>query len=357
MLFQAQIVPHAVPFAYDVTILNATAVSGGFSGAAVFKATTSDGRLLAIRRTPKSVALPPERMKKLHGLLQQMSQSGCQLIPVPLMPARAEAQNHGGKHRSAVPWLQVEGNLWQIEPWMPGSSLDGHQLTGLHLRAALIALNQFHQVATEAIRIVGSNDWFLNATRPSPGVLRRLWIVAELREGLLQELQDRLRADSDERFRYLAARVCQTLTLWLPWLQSELTALAVIPFAVQPVLRDIWRAHVLFKDCEVTGLIDLSATASDHVTIDLARLLRSWFGADISSIRNAIDEYQSRQILTSTERRLLQTLDASTVLLSPVTWLRRRLESGDSETSSGDVIARLTELTDVAETFQPLFAA
>ena len=94
MLFQAQIVPHAVPFAYDLTILNATAVSGGFSGAAVFKATTSDGRLLAIRRTPKSVALPPQRMKKLHGLLQQMSQSGCQLIPVPLMPARAEAHKN-----------------------------------------------------------------------------------------------------------------------------------------------------------------------------------------------------------------------------------------------------------------------
>ncbi len=355
MLFQNTIIPYAVKRAYNVTILTATVVSGGFSGTAVFKATTIDGRELAIRRTSKSVALPPERMRRLHGLLHHISQSGCQFIPVPLMPAKATTQVRSVENGPVVPWVQVDDSIWQIEPWMPGSSLAGHELTTPHLRSTLSALHQFHQRAAEAVRVVGSDDWFLNATEPSPAVLRRLSIVDELQAGLLKKLQHRLREDPDERFRCLAIRVCEALTTWLPWLKRELTALAMIAFPVQPVLRDIWRAHVLFTDCEVTGLIDLSAAASDHVTVDLARLFRSWFGSDISRIQDAAKEYRSLRILSGPEQRLLQALDASTVLLSPVTWLRRRMESGDASNCPDDVIARLTELTDVVRSFRPLY--
>ena len=356
MHFQNAIIPDAVQRAYNVTILTATAVSGGFSGAAVFQTTTSDGRALAVRRTPKAVALPPERMRRLYGLLRQISQCGCRGIPLQLLPADTETQVRRSENRTVVPWVQVEDCIWQMEPWMPGSSLAGHELTTPHLTAALTALNQFHQWATEAVRVVGSDDWFLNATRPSPAVLRRLSIVGELQTGLLKKLRHQMSEDPDERFRSLAVRVCEALTAWLPWLQRELTALAMIAFPIQPVLRDIWRAHVLFTDYEVTGLIDLSAAASDHVTLDLTRLVRSWFGSDISCVQNAVEEYQSMRILSGPEQRLLQALDASTVLLSPVTWLRRRMESGDPTRSAGDVIARLTELTDVAGNFRPIFA-
>ncbi len=355
MLFQPHTIPLSVQRAYGVTILKSMAMTGGFSSAAVFRATTSDGRELAIRRTPKPLALPPERLMRLHGLLHQISQSGFQLISVPMIPAKTQEKVDRDENRPVAPWLLVEDCIWQIEPWMPGSSLAGTVLTTSHLRAAMSALHQFHQRATEAVRVIGSDDWFLNATRPSPAVLRRLNIVVELRAGLLKKLQHRLREDPDETFRGLADRVCDALTTWLPWLQRELTALSTIMFPVQPVLRDLWRAHVLFTGCEVTGLIDLSAAASDHVTVDLARLFRSWFGADVSCVRNAVAEYQSLRFLSEPEQRLLQAFDASTVLLSPVTWLRRRMESVDSTNSSGDVIARLTELTDVAGNFRPLF--
>ena len=355
MQFQNTIIPHAVKRAYNVIILTATVVSGGFSGTAVFKATTSDGRELAIRRTSKSVALPPERMRRLHGLLHQISQAGCQLIPVPLKPAKTGTQVLRVENGPVVPWVEVDDCIWQIEPWMPGTSLAGHELTTPHLRSALSVLHQFHQLASEAVRVVGSDDWFLIATEPSPAVLRRLRIVDELQAGLLKKLQQRLREDPDERFRCLAICVCEALTTWLPWLQRELTALAMIAFPVQPVLRDLWRAHVLFTDCEVTGLIDLSAAASDHVTVDLARLLRSWFGSDILCVQNAVKEYRSLRMLSGPEQQLFQALDASTVLLSPVTWLRRRMESCDTTNSSSDVIARLTELTDVVIRFRPLY--
>ena len=353
-MFQNSGIPLSVQRAYDLTILRATVVSGGFSGVAVFRATTSDGRELAIRRIPKSVSLPSERMRRLHELLRHVSHSGCRLIPVPLTPATAGTQIHHGANPSVVPWLPEEDCFWQIEPWMPGSSLAGHKLTTPHLQAALIALNQFHQLATEAVRIIGSDDWFLHATRPSPAVQRRLRIVDELQAGLLKKLQHRLRIDPDERFRRLAVHVCDALTTWLPWLQRELRSLEMIEFPIQPVLRDLWRSHVLFTDLEVTGLIDLSAAASDHVTVDLTRLFRSWFGSDVSCVQNAVAEYQLLRILNGPERRLFQALDASTVLLSPVTWLRRRMESGDASNCPDDVNARLSELTDVVSSFRPL---
>ncbi|MBC7967045.1 MAG: phosphotransferase, partial [Fuerstia sp.] len=335
-------------------IRHAMAMSGGFSGVAVFRATTSDGRELAIRRSPESGWLPLERLRRLYGLLRHISQSGCRFIPVPLTPAKVGTEIHHGANQSVVPWLKEENCFWQIEPWMPGSSLTGLELTTLHLKAALTALDQFHQLARDAVRIVGSDAWFLNATKPSPAVQRRLQIVDELQAGLLKKLQHRLRTDPDARFRRLAIHVCDALTAWLPWLQRELMELAMIEFPIQPVLRDLWRAHVLFTDGEVTGLIDLSAAASDHVTVDLTRLFRSWFGSDVSRVQDAVAEYQLLRILSGPERRLFRALDASTVLLSPVTWLRRRMESGDALNCPDDVIARLTELTDVVRSFRPL---
>ena len=352
--FQNSFIPPSVQRAYDVSIRTATAVSGGFSGATVFRATTIDGRELAVRRTPRSVALPPERMKRLYRLLRQISQAGFRLIPVPFLPARAASPVPGGVDPSFMPWLQVDEIIWQIEPWMPGTSLSGDEVTTLDVSAALIALNQFHQLATKAVRVAGSDDWFVNATKPSPAVLRRLSIVNELTHGVLDLLHRQLSTDSDERFRGLAVRVCKSLRTWLPWLHRELTALATISFPIQPVLRDVWRAHVLFTDNEVTGLIDLSAAASDHVTVDVTRLVRSWYGTDVAKIQKSMEEYQSLRILNASELRLLQVLDASTVLLSPVTWLRRRMESCDTANVSNEVIARLVELTIVAETFNPL---
>ena len=82
--------------------------------------------------------------------------------------------------------------------------------------------------------------------------------------------------------------------------------------------------------------------------------MRSWYGTDVAKIQKSMEEYQSLRILNASELRLLQVLDASTVLLSPVTWLRRRMESCDTANVSNEVIARLVELTIVAETFNPL---
>lgn len=348
------VIPYSVERAFGVTIRSCTAVSGGFSGAVIVRATTDDDRDLAIRRTPGSIALPPERVKQLYDLLLRMSQSGCGFIPVPLLPVCSPLSGRHSNHDFDAPWLQENNNFWQVEPWMPGAPLFGAGLTAQHVNAGLKALNELHQTATRAVDLEGSDNWFHNANRTSPAVQRRLGIVSELTSGLLEQMHLRLSEDPDIRFRSLAERVCKTLRTRLPQLHHELSAVASMTFSVQPVLRDVWRAHVLFTGTQVTGIIDLSASASDHVTVDVTRLIRSWFGSDSSRVRDAVEGFQSLRTLNASEIRLMQVLDATTVLLSPVTWLRRRMDSGSTAACADDVIARLAELADVAETFSLL---
>ena len=347
MLFQEPTIPHFVQRAFDVSISDATIVSGGFSGAAVFRATTDDGRELAVRRTPQLIALPSGRLSELHHLLREMSRRGCGTIAVPILATSALSS-------PIESWLKYYENVWQIEPWMPGACLLGQEMTSLHLSAALGALGQFHRLAAESVDAVSSSEWFYKAQRRSPAVQRRLSIANDLSVEMLGILRQKLSNDSDPRFRGLAIRVCDSLQKWLPWLIRELTDVAAVPFHLQPVLRDVWRAHVLFTNSSVTGLIDLTAAASDHVALDVARLLRSWYGADNAKIQLAVEEFQRLRNFNANERRLLQAFDASTVLLSPVTWLRRRVNSEETAACSDDVIARLTELTDVVEKFSRL---
>lgn len=342
-------IPYAVERAWGLTIVSADTVSGGFSGASVFRASTSDGRELAIRRIPKSIVLPSARILSLHRLLTEISRTGCLLVPVPLPPKWEDSADDHGIDCESLPWITFDYSLWQVEPWMPGSSLTGDALATEHLKAALTSLDQFHQLAAGAVNEVGHDEWFHKAIKPSPAVVRRLQIVTELIQGELDTLGRRLSNDPDVRFRSLAVRICKLLKSSLPWLHRELSAMASIAVSVQPVLRDVWQAHVLFTGHQVTGLIDLSAAASDHVTLDVVRLTRSYFGADISKIRNAVNDFQELRELNDKELRLMSLLDASAVLLSPVTWLRRRINSSSTERCPDEVIARLTQLVEVAE--------
>ncbi len=276
-----EVVPYTVERAFGVTIRSCAVVSGGFSGAVIVRARTHDDRELAIRRTPGSIALPLERMKRLYDLLLRISRNGCGFVPVPLLPVSSPLSGRNSDNEFDTPWLQEGNDFWQIEPWMPGAPLCGSMLTTQHVNSGLKALNEFHQTATRAVELAGSDNWFHNAIRPSPAVQRRLRIVTELTSGLLDEMNLQLSVDPDNRFRSLANRVCKTLRTRLPQLHRDLSAIASMTFSVQPVLRDVWRAHVLFTGTQVTGIIDLSASASDHVTVDVTRLIRSWFGSDV----------------------------------------------------------------------------
>jgi hypothetical protein len=354
--------PHEIAVRFNLQLTHAESAGGGFSGAEVFKATAIDGSTLALRRTPKNLALPEERLRALHRLLAAVQRSGLTEIPVPLIPisnlpgAAADliVAPGGAGIIPTDPWIVIGNDLWQVESWMPGTPIRGSEVSAQHLRTTLQRLDAFHTLAADHVSRGHHCSWFRMSVEPSPAVVRRHGLVQELQNGELLILRRQIERVANDRFRHLAQEACRSLDNWLPWLTAELTAMASQKFAIQPVVRDLWRAHVLFSEDQLTGLIDLSATASDHVAIDSARLLRSWFGADAVRIHSAVAELTTLRSFTGHEMRLLRTLDASSVLLSPLTWIRRRVDTEGELALRSGWLERLEELTEVATSFEPL---
>jgi Ser/Thr protein kinase RdoA (MazF antagonist) len=226
--------------------------------------------------------------------------------------------------------------------------------TSRQLESTLDALVLFHNTAADSVQTRGNNQSLRVATEYSPGMTRRLSIVSELSSGLLASFIKATASEPDPEFRSCAKRLCAALEYWLPWLTKQLTEVARLSYQLQPVIRDLWRPHVLFTDERITGIIDLNAMATDHVGLDVTRLLRSWFGADVERIREAMTLFCQQRLLDHNDCRLLQAFDAATVLLSPVTWLRRRFVETSECCLRRDVLDRLTELTTLAEKFEPL---
>ncbi len=352
----------AVAGQFDLQVEQSNLAGGGFSRAEVYRVLAAGGREFAFRKTPQHVALPEERLRALHSLLAAVHRSGMVEIPVPYRPGAGpngdSTQNRPLRTGNAAavhdPWIRFGTDIWQVEPWMPGSSIRGGEVRQKHQQSALHQLHAFHAAAADHVSRGHHSVWFRKAVEPSPAVVRRLEITDELWNGQLQILRRKAAGDPDVGFRKAASAVFRVLDDRLPWLHRELTHLAACSFPIQPVLRDVWRAHVLFTDARVTGLIDLSAAATDHVAVDAARLLRSWFGTDSGQLLPAVSEFESRQSFSRTERQLLRVLDASSVLLSPVTWIRRRSDTVEQGSCPPEMLLRIEEVAAVAEAFQPL---
>ena len=352
----------AVAERFDLSVERSNPAGGGFSGAEVFLVVTTDGREFAFRKTPQHVALPSERLTALHGLLAAVHRSGMVEIPVPHVHGSRPICDSGQGFPLLIgngvpahdPWIRFGTDVWQVEPWMPGSSVRSGEISQKQVHFAIDRLHAFHAAAADYVSRGYHSAWFHNSLEPSPAILRRQGISAELLNGRMETLQLQAAADLDPCYRSIAAKVFNVLDVRLQWLHQELTLLVNQSFAIQPVLRDVWRAHVLFADDRVTGLIDLSAAASDHVAVDIARLLRSWFGTDNARILQALAMCESSQRFNKAERRLLRVLDASSVLLSPVTWIKRRTEVDGPGSCSAEMLARFEEVASIAQAFEPL---
>jgi Ser/Thr protein kinase RdoA (MazF antagonist) len=175
----------------------------------------------------------------------------------------------------------------------------------------------------------------------SPAVTERLerltrWMAQDCRRLRLSIAQSR-----PDEFSSLALEFAGHFERLAPRIADRLAAAAKKTFLVQPCLRDVWHDHVLFTGDDVTGLIDASACRSDHVAVDLSRLLGSLVGNDRRAWNFALDAYARHRKLSSDELDLVSLLDASGVLLSGMTWLNRRYLQGMTFPQPQRVLARL----------------
>ncbi|MCA9078965.1 MAG: phosphotransferase [Planctomycetaceae bacterium] len=305
-------------------------VSGGFSGAKVFRVTSSaSASTYALRAWPIGYR-DFDRLRSLHQFLAALHNAGFPVaVPIPV-------------EESGLTVMRGGDRIWQLEPWLPGAPLTiGCEVDVV--RPVMRRLAQMH-LTCERYQPDGDDDPLIARTAPSPSIEERIaflnrWStdrLARLETATIKSQEGLLILPPDdaaevcgpiERVPALQARMLYQFLYQGPVIQRKLEALREQSFRLHPCWRDLWHAHVLLSDGDVTGLLDAAATRTDHVATDLSRLLGSLWGNDWSRWDAALAEYATIRPLSDQEHRLIRVLDHSNVLLSGMTWLARSYDT------------------------------
>jgi len=318
------------PSGHSVRKIESIGNAGGWSGSRLWRISAVGNALrgvpgptndldLCLRRWPREHPTR-ERLEFMHRTLETVSAAGIAYIPVPLRTLTGKS------------YIEHAGHFSELTRWLPGSADFHAHPSRERLRAAMQALARFH-AATAA-----------NApSAPAPAIAERVHRTSELRsllDRLSAAVQAGLDADLDARARRILSLAPQHLSALLPPLQFAAAQLLLL----QPAIRDIHHDHVLFTGDEVTGLIDFGALRIDTPLTDVARLVGSLVGDDLPAREFALAAYAELRPLSEADRRLIDLLDYSGVVLGSLNWLvwlyLERRDMGET----APVIKRLDEI-------------
>ena len=269
--------------------------AGGFSGASLWRYPAARGEMVT-RLWPVD-GPDPSRLALIHQWLARTGDLG--FVPIPCVA-------HDG--RTAV---GLDGRLWEIAPWMPGSADPGRPPSPAHLRAAFGGLAAF-LARLAAGPTIG----------PSPGLARRVREIEGLILGEFTAIRDRVdRSPGDPASPLTRAWLGRAVAL-APSLAGTTRKLAGAPLPLQPCLRDARPDHFLFEGGRLTGLVDFGAMGVDSVAGDLARLLGEGVGRDRIARAGAFEAFESIRPLSAEERRAIGAFEAANALLGPARWAR-----------------------------------
>jgi homoserine kinase type II len=293
-----------------------------FSGAALWRVVAPRGPLCLRRWSPEFPST--ERLEFLQAVLWHVNQEGFDRIPVPV-------ETH---HKHGYIWHA--GHLWELTPWLPGAADYRANPTKPRLHNAMIALAAFHEAA---------RSFPLPETGPigSPGIADRALRLQALLGGRLVELRKALGAGEYPAIAQRGRRLIDAAMRHGPSVLHALETASGLDVAVQPCIRDVWHAHILFEADEVTGIVDFGALRPDNIATDVARLLGSLAQDDVSDWQAGLAAYQSVRRLSRNEHNLVLAFDRSTVLMGGLQWLEWIYLEGRVFPEEAAVIARLDE--------------
>jgi Ser/Thr protein kinase RdoA (MazF antagonist) len=288
--------------------------AGGMSGAQFWRISASQGPLI-LRRWPRGHPTP-ERLEFIHDVLRHASQGGVAFLPLPIHTADGRT------------FVSCAGHLWELARWLPGAADYSLAPRPAKLRAALVALAQFHLATADW----GGGVWNAElavaprtgqpALGPAPAVTDRLARLRELHATGIAALARAIAEGAWPELDQLARPLVEVLPHAAPLATGLLAPLAGVPFALQPCVRDVWHDHVLFVGDEVTGLIDFGAMRFDTPATDVARLLGSLVSDDADGWRRGLEAYAAARPLSPDESRAVAALDVGTTVLAGCNWLR-----------------------------------
>jgi Ser/Thr protein kinase RdoA (MazF antagonist) len=314
--------------AQDVEPLSPT---DSFSGAILWRLSTLRGAL-CLRRWPQGYPTL-DRLQFIQAVLWHVDQEGFRQVPLPL-----ETSHHHGFVRHA-------GHLWELAPWLPGAANYRQSPSRKKLHNAMLALARFHQAA-------GSFP-LAETGRPdrSPGIADRTLRLQALVGGRLAQLRRGIVPDQWPELASRSARLIALAESTSRRILPNLESVSQLDVALQPCIRDVWHAHLLFVDDQVSGIVDFGSMRPENVAADVARLLGSLAGDNADDWQAGLSAYQSLRPLTRDELSLVGAFDRSTVLMGGLQWLEwfflegRRFDNRDAVLGRVDeFLARLEHL-------------
>lgn len=274
--------------------------AAGFSGARLWRLKSARGTL-CLRRWPTEHPTV-ERLEFIQAVLWHVDQEGFRLIPVPLET----------RHRHGYVWHA--GHLWELAPWLSGQADYPQKPSPEKLHNALASVARFHDAAaTFPLPEIGPTA--------SPGILERRDRLRELLTGRLAELQSAVTLGP---WPELAARAGDLISLFAktaPRIVPLLERAAQVQVILQPCIRDIWHAHVLFEGERVSGIVDFGSLRPENVAADVARLLGSLVADNRDDWQRGLAAYQTVRRLSHDELTLVAAFDRGTVLMAGLQWL------------------------------------
>lgn len=274
--------------------------AGGFSGAQFWRVWTDSG-VLCLRRWPKENP-STEGLEFIQAVLWYVAREAFTLVPLPL-----ENRRFGGYVRHA-------GHLWELAPWMPGEADFCQEPNERKLRAAMVALAQFHRAAA-------TFPLPAESLSRSPGICDRLARLKGWMSGDLDRLAAAIEPGHWPEMADRGQRILGLFPMAAGRVLELLARSARHQVELQPCIRDIWHDHVLYEGTEVSGLIDFGSMGPENVAADVARLLGSMAGDDAPLWRTGLESYQALRPLSDAESELVRAFDQSTVLMGGLNWL------------------------------------
>lgn len=272
-----------------------------FSGAGLWRI-ASDRGPLCLRRWPAGHP-SQQRLEFIQAVLWHVDQEGFHQVALPL-----ETQHHHG-------YVWHEGHLWELLPWLPGAANYRAQPSPRKLEAAMVALARFHQAAA---------TFPLPETNPvaSPGMDERLARIRELLGGGAAELASTIESGGWPEMAVRAGRLLSLFAAVAPKLLPTIESATRLRVSLQPCIRDVWHAHILFEGEGVSGIVDFGSLRPENVAADVARLLGSLAMDDRADWDRGMAAYATVGRLSADELSLVSAFDRSTVLLGGMQWMQ-----------------------------------
>jgi homoserine kinase type II len=246
-----------------------------------------------------------ERVQFIHTVLTHVVAQGIAFVPAPI-PTRSVGEGA---------LLQFDHHLWDLSPWLPGTPDYHARSSRPRLAAAMQALANFHSAAASC-PIAPTTSGI------APAFAERRDQVLRLLSGGIDRIASHVERGLAEDLDLRARRLLPLARALLPHLRAPLEAACRDPLPLRPAIRDVHHDHVLFTGERVTGLIDFGAMRIDTPLADIARLVGSLVADDQPARVFALNAYSELRPLTDSDRRLVDLLDQSGVVLGGLNWLR-----------------------------------